>query len=125
VVDTGTWSVTNIGSMPSQSELTGNADGELWAILPLETPAKLVQLHTDDGRVLDTINLSGLPSLMEIDTFAFATWGGDFFVFIRTAGMGHSTDVYQVSPEGSMSRVISDSGLNVVGAGVSTCAPAS
>jgi len=125
LVDTTTWSVTNIGSMPSQSELTGNADGELWAILPLETPAKLVQLHKDNASVLDTITLSGLPSLTEIDTFAFATWGGDFFVFIRSYGMGSSTDVYQVSASGSMSRVVANSGLNVVGAGVSTCAPAS
>ena len=58
-----------------------------------------------------------------IDAFAFATWGGDFWVFIRTHGMGHSTDVYRVTSTGHTTRVAVDTGMDVVGAGVSTCAP--
>lgn len=123
VIDTNTWNLSVIGSLPSQSELTGNAAGELWAILPLESPAKLVQLNKTNGNIVDTIALSRMPNPTDIDTFAFATWGGDFWVFIRTYGMGSTTDVYQVTSDGVMTKVAEDTGMDVVGAGVSTCAP--
>jgi len=123
IVDTNTWNLTVLGQLPSQSELTGNSDGELWAILPLETPAALVKIDVDTGRTVETLRLSGMPNPRNIDTFAFATWGGDFWLFIRENGMGESTDVYQVSSSGTMSRVAAGTGMDVVGAGVSTCAP--
>lgn len=123
VLDTTTWGLTTVGSLPSQSELTGNADGELWAILPLEMPAKLVQLDKTTAQVQTTHTLSGFPDPFGIDTFAFATWGGEFYLFVRSYGLGSTTDVYRVSESGSMTRVAADTGMNVVGAGVSTCAP--
>jgi len=122
-IDTQNWKLSVIGKLPSQSELTGNAEGELWAMLPLETPAELVQLNKSNANVAKRIKLPGFPNPYEIDTFAFATWGGDFWLFIRTSGMGSSTDIYRVTAAGKMTRVVTDSGLNVVGAGVSTCAP--
>ena len=123
-LDTATWSLTTLGGLPSQSELTGNAAGELWAMLPLETPAELVQLDKGNGQVLDSYGLWGFPDPFDIDTFAFATWGGEFWVFVRSYGMGNSTDVYRVTATGVLELVWPDSGMDVVGAGVSTCAPA-
>lgn len=123
-LETGSWSLEDLGAMPSQSELTGNADGELWAFLPLETPAALVQLDKDDAHRLTTIRLPGFPDAGDIDTFAFAGWSGDFYLFVRVYGMGESTDVYKVTSEGDMEKVLDDVGFDVVGAGVSTCAPA-
>jgi hypothetical protein len=123
VLDTGTWTIQNVGRMASQSELTGNSDGELWAFLPLEQPAEIVQLDLDSAAVLTTLRLPGFPDPGDIDTFAFATWGGAFYVFVREYGMGSSTDVYEVDGSGVMSRVLVDVGFDVVGAGVSTCAP--
>lgn len=122
-VDDDAWSVRPIGGMPSQSELTGNAAGELWAFLPLESPPALVQLDKDTGAELDRIRLSGFPDLGDLDAFAFASWGGEFTVFLRTYGMGNSTDVYQVGADGRLEQVLDDVGFDVVGAGVSTCAP--
>ena len=122
-MDTATWTVSPMGSLPSQSELTGNADGELWAILPLEEPAQLVRLNKDTAAVEHTLHMTAMPDPYTIDAFAFATWGGDFWVFIRTYGMGHSTDVYRVTSTGHTTRVAVDTGMDVVGAGVSTCAP--
>lgn len=122
-LDIDTWQIENIGALPSQSELTGNAEGELWAFLPLETPAELVRLGKTDGAILETLRMPGFPSPYDIDTFAFATWGGDFWLFVRTSGMGSSTDVYRVTLDGDMTRVSQNIGINVVGAGVSTCAP--
>ena len=58
-----------------------------------------------------------------IDTFAFATWGGDFWLFVRTYGFGQTTDVYRVQPNGVMTMFAQNTGMDVVGAGVSTCAP--
>ena len=68
--------------------------------------------------------MPSFPDPYDIDTFAFATWDGEFYLFVRTFGMGSSTDVYRVSPDGQTTRVLENIGINVVGAGVSTCAPA-
>ena len=122
-VDMGSWDLEVLGRMDSQSELTGNAAGELWAFLPLERPAELVQLDKDDASALETIRLPGFPSASDIDTFAFATWGGDFYLFVREYGMGSTTDVYRVTAGGDMTVEAADVGFDVVGAGVSTCAP--
>ena len=122
-LDTGTWHLSLLGSMPSQSELTGNSAGELWAFLPLESPPALTRLEKDTGVEEERLRLSGFPSVGDIDAFAFAAWGGEFWLFVRTYGMGSSTDVYRVTADGSLSRVLEDVGFDVVGAGVSTCAP--
>ncbi len=122
-LDTGTWVLDLMGMMPSQSELTGNSAGELWAFLPLESPAALAELDKDTGAELQRIRMSGFPSVGDIDTFAFAAWGGEFWLFVRTYGMGSSTDVYRVGTDGVLKKVLEDVGFDVVGAGVSTCAP--
>ena len=122
-LDTGAWKVSPVSAIPSQAELTGNSKGELWAFLPLEQPAELIQLDKDTGAELDVLRITSFPDVRNIDTFAFATWGGDFWLFVRESGMGSSTDVYQVTPTGKTTLVKQDIGINVVGAGVSTCAP--
>jgi len=122
-LDTNSWSLTTIGRLPSQAELTGNAEGQLWAFLPLESPAVLAQYDTTSGAQLTSVRLPNFPDAGDIDTFAFATWGGDAWLFVRVYGMGSSTDVYQVTPDGTMIRVLDDVGFDVVGAGASTCAP--
>ena len=122
-LNTTTFQVETIGTLPSQSELTGNALGELWGVFPLETPAQIMKLDRESGQPEQSITLSFMPSPMNIDTFAFATWGGDFYVFLRLYGMGESTRVYRVSTSG-LTEVLSDeTGRNIVGVGVSTCAP--
>jgi hypothetical protein len=54
--------------------------------------------------------------------FAFAHWGGDFYVFT-----GQTTSkVTRYSPETDISTVVVDNtGMLIVGAGSSTCAPTS
>ena len=122
-LDHQSWSLEVLGNLPSQSELTGNADGELWAMLPLETPAKLALLDKEDASILQTISLPSFPDPYSIDTFAFASWGGDFWLFVRSYGMGETTNVYRVDSQGDLTLVWEDSGHTIVGAGVSTCAP--
>lgn len=122
-MDTGTWAIGMVGAMPSQSELTGNARGELWAFLPLETPAMLAEIDKASGTVVQTHGLAGFPSPYDIDAFAFATWRSEFWLFVRTYGMGQTTDVYRVDAYGNMTLAAPDTGMDIVGAGVSTCAP--
>lgn len=124
-LDTATMRLTTVASMPSQSELTGNAEGELWAFLPLESPAELRRIDQFTGTVAETLRISGFPTPTDIDTFAFAAWGGELYAFVRVYGVGSSTDVYRVESSGRLTRVATRIGINVVGAGVSTCAPTS
>lgn len=118
-----TWRLSNIGRMPSQSELTGNADGELWAMLPLEKPAQLRQLDKTTGQTLKTLPLPTFPDPSNIDTFAFATYRSEFYLFVRESGVGNTTNVYKVSAAGIMTLDRLDTGRNIVGAGTSTCSP--
>ena len=122
-LNTTTFQIETIGTLPSQSELTGNALGELWGVFPLETPAQIMELDRESGQPERSITLSFMPSPMNIDTFAFATWGGDFYVFLRLYGMGESTRVYRVSTTGYTEVLSNETGRNIVGVGVSTCAP--
>jgi hypothetical protein len=122
-LDTTSWSLEVLGRMASQSELTGTSAGELWAFLPLESPPLIVELDRETSTELQRIRITNFPNLSDIDTFAFAAWGGEFWLFIRTYGMGSSTDVYRVGTDGRLSTVLEDVGFDVVGAGVSTCAP--
>lgn len=124
VIDPSTWTLRTLGTLPSQSELTGNADGELWAVLPLERVAELRRMDKDTGATLETVRVPAFPDPSELDTFAFATWNGDFYIFLRMHGMGETTNVYKVTRDGTMTMVLEDAGFDVVGAGVSTCAPA-
>jgi hypothetical protein len=121
-LNTTTWRIETLGELPSQSELSGNTYGELWAMLPLERPALLAQLDKVSGRLKRRIALPGLPEPQRIDTFAFATWDRQFYVFVREHGMGESTTVYRIDETGVLTVHDSDTGLNIVGAGVSTCA---
>lgn len=123
-IDTSSWRVTEIGPLPSQSELSGTGNGELWGFFPLESPPQLLQLDRSDGSVLNSYDLPPLPP--NLDTFAFTAWGGEFYLFYRLSGLGESTTVYRYDRRtGALEQVVSDSGLNIVGAGVSTCAPTS
>ena len=123
VLDEGDWGIDTVGALPSQSELSGTAEGELWAFLPLESPAALVSVNPETGRELSRFGLAGFPDPSTLDAFAFAAWGGEFYLFVRTYGMGNSTDVYKVDGTGALTLERERVGFDVVGAGVSTCAP--
>ena len=63
------------------------------------------------------------PTLAAQDPgYAFAHWGGDYWVFLVPSG--GSTTVYQVNGmTGAISSTTAAPGRTIVGAGVSTCAP--
>jgi hypothetical protein len=123
-LDTDTWSVRVIGNLPSQSELSGTGNGELWGFFPLENPPQLRQLDREDASVITSYSLPPLPP--NLDTFAFTAWGGEFYIFYRLSGLGETTTVYRFNrATEDLELVVEDTGINVVGAGVSICAPTS
>ena len=84
----------------------------------------MANLDKTDASVIDSYVLPGFPSPGDIDCFAFAHWGGRLYIFMRLYGMGNTTNVYVSDPETeSFEMVLEDVGFDVVGAGVSTCAP--
>ncbi len=121
-LDTSSWLVSNIGSIASQPELTGNSLGQLWAFMPLLS--QVAQIDKSDATVIESYVLPGFPSTGDIDCFAFAQWGGQLYIFMRLYGMGNTTNVYVSDTDSeSFELVLEDVGFDVVGAGVSTCAP--
>jgi hypothetical protein len=117
--------LTSVGPMPDVGpELSGNSNGELWGFFPKQTPARVHRLDPQSGKAVATITLSQFD-LPWAGAFAFASWGGVFYIFYGfTPGSGSSTtSVFRLTPDGKLTTHVTDSGLHIVGAGVSTCAP--
>ena len=96
--------------------------GKLWGFFPssLSTP-KVSQINKTSGASGASFSM---PTAMGTpEAWAFAFWGGDFWVFLKR-NTDSSTSVYQVKgSDGSVSTPLPNTGRKVVGAGVSTCAP--
>jgi hypothetical protein len=92
-IDEASLVLTSLGTLPGWPELTGTAFD------------------------LSAVG-SGMPA-----AWAFAFWGGRFYVFLQSAA-DLSTNVWRVDPtDSSVTRVLENTGFRIVGAGVSTCAP--
>lgn len=122
ILDTAAWTISTVGSMSSQAEVTGTGEGGLWAILPLE--GRVVKLNKANAEETESHDLVDFPDPMNIDTFAFAHWGAALWIFIREYGMGETTNVYKFdNTSHTFTLQLEDTGYNITGAGVSTCAP--
>ena len=117
--------VTSIGFFPLESaELTGTGDGQLWAFVPPRGgSAVLARLDPSNANVLERYSL---PTINSVGGWAIKFFGGAFFIFI-------GSDIWKVErrgldptrPEPTIPpvRVLVTPGRDIVGAGVSTCAP--
>ncbi len=115
-------SIAKTGSVAGWPELTGTGEGKLWGFFPSATVTpKVSEIDKStgaSGTSFSLPSLSGTPS-----SWAFAFWGGDFFLFLQRQ-QDTSTNVYRVKGgTGTLSTALSNTGRNIVGAGVSTCAP--
>ncbi len=122
-----TLSTTNMtamrrGDVVGWPELTGTGNAELWGFFPSAGGARIEKLDKSTGSALMTFNL---PQTLagEPMAWAFAAWGGDFWIFLMK-GNETQTTVYQVGgTTGQIKGMTSAPGRRIVGAGVSTCAP--
>ncbi|MGE3547281.1 MAG: hypothetical protein AB7L28_25365, partial [Kofleriaceae bacterium] len=120
-LDTSTMSAVQIGEVSGNPELTGTGNAELWGWFPDPTAPKIMQLDKATGAGIKTFQLPSLAG--QPGAWAFAFWGGDFWIFLMK-DLEFQTTVYQVDGTTGMVKGMSNAGGRViVGAGVSTCAP--
>ncbi len=127
--------VAGAATIAGNPELTGTGTGQLWAFVPpagskkSPTPALVTQINTTTGAESNTITLSTITG--QAASWAFAYYGGDFFVFLGKEDMNSlsgsdPTVVYHVTSagvQGTLDTSTTATPRNIVGAGVSTCAP--
>ncbi len=105
------------------ADLTGNGKGELFGFFPDSSPPSVRQIDKTNGTT--TGQSWPLPSSVFNNTqaWAFAQWGGNFYLFFQSI-MDTSTNVWKLDPTtGVATKVLSNIGYTVTGAGVSSCAP--
>jgi hypothetical protein len=134
-IDTQTFALRVVGNLQptiNNSELSGTGAGDLYAFFATSgakpcdntnnnaacTDSAIGQLDKTTGKVIAQSVLKGDA---QGQAWAFGFWGGDFYTFTAP---GSGTVVNRFSPaDGSLVTVATRSDL-IVGAGVSTCAPA-
>lgn len=100
-------------------ELTGTADGTLYAYYP-GVRGGFVQALGRDGTLRGPRRALAAPG-EQVDAYAFAHWGGSFYVFTT---IDETSRVHAIHGTTGKVRVVQDRlPYEIVGAGVSTCAP--
>jgi hypothetical protein len=134
VVDThaGQYTPTILGEIFELSdvnaELTGTNAARLFGLFPrIRTPSYVQEIDKTSGAAVGSaVNISDTGLGTGALAWAFAQWGGEFYVFLTTDdGMGSGvSSVTVVDPAtGTHDVPLNMTGYEVVGAGVSTCAP--
>ncbi len=102
-------------------ELTGTGDGKLYGYFPEPTVGGFVtELDPTTGAAVGKRLPLGVK-LTEMEAYAFAHWGGVFYVFTTAE---HTNRVHAIHrATGKVELVGPRTPFEVVGAGVSTCAP--
>ena len=120
-VNPSTMTTTVLGSEPALAEMTGTGNAELWGFFPEATTAQVMKFDKTNGTIAMSFPEPTLAGTMT--GYAFAHWGGDYWVFLIKNSEA-STTVYQVDGmTGAITSTTPTTGRVIVGAGVSTCAP--
>ena len=120
-IDTSTLKLTFVGdyggASPGPGELTGRGDARLFAFFD-DVPTRVAEINRTSGNVMAS---KTVPGLSVGSGWAFAHWGGDFWLFTAPTG---SSQVTQFTFETGVAKTVKTGlGYIIVGAGVSTCAP--
>ena len=84
---------TPVGTEPELPEMTGTGNAELWGFFPEASNARVVKIDKTTGA--PATDVSGAVPRGHGAGYAFAFWGGDFWVFLIRSGETAS-NVYQV-----------------------------
>jgi hypothetical protein len=129
-IDVRSFALTEVGpfapTIPGP-ELSGSGAGQLFAFYgtaldggPGFPDSVVAAVEEKTARLTAE---SPLPGLTQGNAFAFAFWGGDFYLFTVPAPASQISAVTRFRPgDGSLVQV-GQSYLTIVGAGVSVCAP--
>ena len=120
-LDVNTFKVTDIGdfSAIANGELAGTGDGRLFTLWATDrfSDINISQVDKTNAAIIATDPLPGV----ELGTaWAFGYWGGKFYTF-TAPDVG--TDVHEFDPVTKAVRLVATYPQQIVGAGVSTCAP--
>jgi hypothetical protein len=129
-VDLSTMKLAVVGPLDSglsglDAELTGTGDAHLFGFVFNQT-SSLIGIDKASGHVLsnDTVPVSINPLGFGSLAWAFSFWGGVFYLYTADTSQAPFSDVTEFDPATKKSTtVLSQIGFNIVGAGVSTCAP--
>lgn len=132
-IDTSTYAVNRVAAIgPSaeySAEFSGLGDATLWAFFPdTQANAFVQQIDKATGAGVGNRLMFDLAAAgRQVQAWAFAQWGGTFYVFVTTV------DILGGNPNASVHAINRSTGAHtvplqnqqyvVVGAGVSTCAP--
>jgi len=124
-IDPDTLSIHTLGPCPPAEygpELTGTGKGEWFGYFPGSSSTFIARLSKQDGRIEHQWPLPGLGS--QVRAWAFAHWGGKFYVFVTIQEGGYNSKVLLLDPDtGNVDTLMENLDYIIVGAGVSTCAP--
>jgi hypothetical protein len=121
-IDVQTLKLTPIGKydkISARAEMTGTGDARLFGAFE-GIPYIVSEIGKTDAKILSQAPQPGVSSSAGGSNFAFAFWGGDFWLFV---GPGSSTNVFQYKPATGETKPVQSTSAVIVGAGVSTCAP--
>jgi hypothetical protein len=123
LLDFGQQTVGPIGAftgtlMGHSCELTGTGDGRLFGYFTT-TPVYVAQVDKTNGSTPSPVPMTGVPTPQD---YAFSFWGGHFYLY-SSQGMGSSVADYDPTSGVIDANYIPNVGFDIVGAGVSTCAP--
>ena len=102
-----------------RTELTGTGDGRLFGYWPNTDGNGGGSLALIDRTNAQVTGVNALKTGSASDAFAFAFWGGVFWIFTGTS----STTVTKYDLGNQSEQVVTSTSALIVGAGVSTCAP--
>ncbi|CAN5753290.1 hypothetical protein BH09MYX1_BH09MYX1_20430 [soil metagenome] len=121
-IDTQTFLLSSVGAFQPplpRCELTGTGDDRLFAFCLKQgaSGSIIAQIDRTNAKVVAADNLVlGNQS----NAFAFAFWGGDFYIFTSPGG---ASSVTKYDPLAKTETIVATHPSTIVGAGVSTCAP--
>jgi hypothetical protein len=101
-----------------QAELTGTGDGRLFGFFTT-TPVYVAQIDKASGATTSPVPMTGVPTPTD---FAFSFWGGHFYLYV-SQGSGTTVVDYDPTTGAVNPSYMPNIGFDIVGAGVSTCAP--
>ncbi|MGZ3417524.1 MAG: hypothetical protein ACXWUG_08135 [Polyangiales bacterium] len=108
------------GAGGGAAELTGRGDARIFGFFDsnFTLPVRIAELDKSTGAIK---TMKNQPSLSVGSGWAFAHWGGSYWLFTAPSG---SSQITEYDFDKDTSKVVkTDLGFVIVGAGVSTCAP--
>jgi hypothetical protein len=129
-VDTTNGNVTPLGTFSSDPklsgqscELTGTGDARLFGYFTTSPYVRVAEIDKTNSNALSDVVLTGVTPPSD---WAFTFWGGDFYLYAApgTNNTGNSSVIHYSPTTGAVDTTyVADVGFQIIGAGVSTCAP--